>query len=861
MRILKINGVIANIDNATAIGIDLQTYDVKEPVYRKVKISNSFTIPITNLNLELIGRIGGPQNVSQTIYNVITCDYFINNTQYIFTAKLRVQKVKHDIQANKEKGRIEIFVFEKADIWDTLKGVQWGDFVSAYFDSLVIGGLPDSSAQVAGSWSDFITPYTLLAGSNELFIPIYVGNDAEGGNNKYLSRNYLDAGVTPSESGSGMCTFIKSIFEYIEDTYSVDFNTGTVFDGNIWDDVIGSGMYTVIRDIFPLFDTGYYFEIITASGGLQYMTNGLYEETRDKTLYDLVLAFFHKLNVIISPQEDGSYKLRRFDDLETLAEVVDFSGNIEGLPEFIPFVPGYNQNSNIKIASIEEGLADTTSQRVLTSLNKNIDLEKELFKINEYVGNVTDQGVWDDFVPIVSTVTSFKNFKFFVNNGQDTNGCDVRIIEGGGDISTNVSDMFYAAFYSLAGEYTLLDTALNYPKYYEVKKWLNSLDLLNFEFFKLYWIRELNGSFFVNKIKGFNPEKSKQATEMELLRVSDRTPIIFNPQPSIIFTTNKNGTFEPIVLVNDTSQATWSVTGESNQTTNTPSFTLTGDDETVTLTIAYFTKIITYDIIDENIKGALDLDVLTKCTSFRLSTNAELTSVINPINDEIITEYRIASTGITTLDLSTFSKLGGVFAAFLCPDLTTIINPISSQAFTLYQCNLSKLTGNIDVSGLTGLGGTFNLGGNALLTSITLPASSNNFDHFALNSTGITGILDLSNLTLSGNLYTYSMPITGIVFPTTGNNFNDIFLLATSVGVIDWTPLTGSVVTIRIDGCLLTSAEADENIVSIDTNINLTTTLNIAGNNAVLTDGSVTGFDGLAAKDQLVIEGVSVSYN
>jgi hypothetical protein len=79
--------------------------------------------------------------------------------------------------------------------------------------------------------------------------------------------------------------------------------------------------------------------------------------------------------------------------------------------------------------------------------------------------------------------------------------------------------------------------------------------------------------------------------------------------------------------------------------------------------------------------------------------------------------------------------------------------------------------------------------------------------------------------------------------------------------VIDWAKFTGTIANINIRNSNFTSAESDENIVSIDTNVSLVTSLNIAGNNGALTDGTVTGFDGIAAKDNLILEGVSVTFN
>ena len=78
--------------------------------------------------------------------------------------------------------------------------------------------------------------------------------------------------------------------------------------------------------------------------------------------------------------------------------------------------------------------------------------------------------------------------------------------------------------YGLSGEYYGLESILEYPVYYEVKKWLTLYDITELEFFKKYYIRELNGCFFLNKISGFNPEKSNEPTTIELIKVSDETP-------------------------------------------------------------------------------------------------------------------------------------------------------------------------------------------------------------------------------------------------------------------------------------------------------------------------------------------------
>jgi hypothetical protein len=283
------------------------------------------------------------------------------------------------------------------------------------------------------------------------------------------------------------------------------------------------------------------------------------------------------------------------------------------------------------------------------------------------------------------------------------------------------------------------------------------------------------------------------------------------------FTTNKNGTFAPFITTSDSSVAIWEVSGEPSQTTNTPSFTLDGTDRTVNLKIADFSKINLINFIAQNIKGELNLSLLTNCTDFQIHQNTEISSIINPTNTTIVTRYDASVCSITSLNISNFANLGNQLRLQTIPNLISLILPASTQTFTQFYVYDCDITGTLDLSDLIGLSSDFRLHSNP------------NF--------------------------------TGLILPTTSNNFSIIYIYGCNLGVIDWSPLSGSIASIRIENNNFTSAESDENIVGIDTYINLTTDLNIAGTNGALTDGSVTGFDGLAAKDQLIIEGISVTYN
>lgn len=331
---------------------------------------------------------------------------------------------------------------------------------------------------------------------------------------------------------------------------------------------------------------------------------------------------------------------------------------------------------------------------------------------------------------------------------------------------------------------------------------------------------------------------------------------------TITFTTNKNGTFNPSITSLDV--VTWSVSGESDQTTNNPSFSLDGTDRAVTITTVDASLITAIAFNSQNIKGILDLSLLTGCTSFRTYLNAELTQIINPVSSAIISIYLSYNCGLTgVLDLSGLSGFGGNFQVSSNPSLNSIIFPNSSTPILNFNMQSCGLTGVIDASGLTGLGGDINFYLNSQLTQFIFPTSPQTITRLQGYNCKITGVFDLSGLTgLGGSLV---MPnntlMTSVLFPNSSNNFSSIRFETCGNGVLDWSPLTGVITEIQIHNNGMTSAEADENIVSIDNNLNLTTSLNIGGTNGALTDGSVTGFDGLQAKLNLEGEGVTVTAN
>jgi len=535
MRILRINDIIADIDDETALGITLQSYDIKDVANTFVNVSNTFSIPRTSKNLSLFGNPQDAQSTNTKIYELSTVEYWIDNEQFLRNAKVKVTEINE---------RINLFIYQKDTVWDELKSLDWPTLGSELITWLQdTGSLPSVTNQYTGTYADLITGYTTA--TEGIVLPFYNGNlynqefTLSGFTYALETSNSIlldDNRGTTKYKGGHFCIYIKTIFEFFEYKYGVSFSTsGSSLTGNIFNDAIASKMVIPIRDLVLQKDTGYYFRFAPTILQVPFVYSYFYpftdvEDKPDKTASDFVNAFINHFNLIKDEfYIDDVYTVRfaRFDDLETLADVVDFSSLISRVNTFKPTIEGYAQNTYIKFAEVYPGGSEYSNSKLLTVQNKNIDITTDLFEIDGYVPNLTESFYLD-----LSLIESFSTF-VFIELSETTESKNVIFLPNGTILGeSTAADMFIAKLYNLDDEYNFLNEAISYPKYYEVEKWLRISDLKDFEFFKQYYIRELNGSFFINKISGFNPEKSKQATTIELLKISNRTP---NPSGDTFF--------------------------------------------------------------------------------------------------------------------------------------------------------------------------------------------------------------------------------------------------------------------------------------------------------------------------------------
>ena len=538
----------ADIDNNTAIGIDIQTYDIKQPGKRKINISNQFTIPSTAKNMKIFGFPGNIASISLTPYADNYADYWVDNVQLIKNSRCKIQEVTSE--------RITLLCFEKSTIWDELKAYLWKDFIYDFLMWMKTEkGLPVSMG-ASGTWTYFSGTLGELVDiykdtTEGVVLAHYVGNLGDYyrvGYTHPLETQYTitlfihelvedrpdpEPDLITFGEGGHFSIYIKTIFEFLSFKYSTDFFTdGGSFAGNIWDDEFIKRVYTPARDIciegdpggtsWSFFKKNYVDEL---PGPIYVERPGTFaplddvKDKNDKSMYDFVLSVFQHFNIIVKEVDEG-IKLRRFDDIEIYGNIVDWSG-ITGKPVFKPYVDGYGKHSYIKFKEIYPEGDKLLNSKDIQCNNMGLEEQTDLFEIDAYVPTFTSQSI----VPVLNVKESFKTFQFFAHGDIGVFQIYIRMWSRSTYDEWNTSKYLYPAqLVSLDAEYQLVERALEYPKYYEIDKWIKLSDIVNFDDYCFYYFKELNGAFFINKISGFNPQKSNAPTKLELFWISDKQP-------------------------------------------------------------------------------------------------------------------------------------------------------------------------------------------------------------------------------------------------------------------------------------------------------------------------------------------------
>ncbi len=524
-----------DIDDNTVIAVDIQFYNIKEPSKRKINITNTFTVPATINNLKIIGHPTNIHSMSNDVYECLYADYYIDNYCLMSNYRVRVDEIDSD--------RISLTLYEKPLIWEQFKEYKWSDFLKDYMKYLRYEiGLPVycgdwNYPHIENTFSGLIATYAWS--SNYLIIPYYMSNLAkqeylENETNLYIEYDYNDNGVIKKAIGGHVCIFIKNIFEFLEYKFGINFHaTGSGFvEYNAFDDPIIKGVYIPARDIKiiynPIVTSGFCFALrIKGDYGEKFLPYDSAGDKEEKTIYDLIVAFFQYFNIIPEMSiVNGSVdiKLRRLDDIENINKIIDWSDRIEqGTLKYKPYIDGYAQKSYIKFKSLYKDLDTSTNAKEIICNNKNIDSTTDLFSIDAYIPAVSSN--YPNYL-MLDEENALKTWTFMISRYKTPYFVNVIWRESSGKINVGSQKMYVAQIVSLATEYKMIEKALSYPKYYEIERWITLKEIMDLDRYALYYIRDINAACLINKISGFNPQMSNAPTKIELIKINDNQPSV-----------------------------------------------------------------------------------------------------------------------------------------------------------------------------------------------------------------------------------------------------------------------------------------------------------------------------------------------
>lgn len=535
MRYLSINGILADIDDQTVIGVDFQTYDIKEPARMFVNVSNNFSIPKTINNLSIFGFSSNPQSISLNAYNLNLCRYYVNNEIILNDSKIKIEYIDE---------RINLLIYDKAEIWDQLKNYMFSDLTKDLVLWLQsVGRLESEANKWVGNCVDFVSKY--LNALTGVKLSLYFGNflDYKGASPRADTLdNLAQKAITLTESantgGSHWSVYCKTIFEFLEFKFGVSFLVNdTTQPGNIFNDPIGAALYIPIPKLilntitYSNATANYptYFklnnEVIGDPGFYPYQPLTDQFDKPAKTAFDFVDSFIKHLNIIKDEIYINNTKhilFARFDDLKTLAPVINWSGRLSGDPVFAPFIENIAQSNIIKFTNIFPEGSGLANSKLITCQNKNIDARNdELISIGSYIPGVFNAQA-DGFILDLSIKEAFETFVFLIDGQTTVNNWTINQYHGVTFSALYTGVLKAAQLYSLNSEYNFYNEICQYPKRYKIKKWISSKQIKSLKFFAQYFIKELNGSYFINKISGYNPEKSLQPVEIDLIYLSSK---------------------------------------------------------------------------------------------------------------------------------------------------------------------------------------------------------------------------------------------------------------------------------------------------------------------------------------------------
>lgn len=514
MRQLIINGQAVELSEKTAIGYDLQTGDLSDPVKRRFNVTNSFSIPKTASNRKLFEFCENPFSTAEIQYSQVTVDYYDSNIELIKGAKGYISEVGDNYQ---------LTIVKDGNLIDTLKDKKLRELMREGFSS-------------EGSFSQSL--------DFETFVRRFTSGIYYGTRGVYVHgceyAEHLDY-PNPKLWDGHLFISIKKIFEYIEDFTGYSLIISDTITDLVDFDYLRLPFYDLIffstdQPGFQL--TGLYlYDDLPSSGYDSEYIPASYDFYKDVSVLDLIKA----LSVMFCAQVniDSQTKEIRIVPMTTIVEdsaPINWSGKTIDYTKHFNF-GSYGQTNQVDY-ELDTDVMEGTGRTVFMSNNVNLQTIKQ-FKINALAPRYITYSSSPTAPPIpltgsTKTISSWNSGMFTDNplkkmtilkldSSLGTVGFFMKCAfwqSGMINFETTIADvaMTNLAIFNYSGYYQPIEDMLTNPVRYEATMNLNGIDIQSFKPYKLVKVDELGGVFYVNKITGYN-SSSKKGTKVELIKV------------------------------------------------------------------------------------------------------------------------------------------------------------------------------------------------------------------------------------------------------------------------------------------------------------------------------------------------------
>jgi hypothetical protein len=267
-----------------------------------------------------------------------------------------------------------------------------------------------------------------------------------------------------------------------------------------------------------------------------------------------------------------------------------------------------------------------------------------------------------------------------------------------------------------------------------------------------------------------------------------------------------------------------------------------------------------------NICNSIDFSIFNNINDYKFNGNADLNYVVNPTSSTLVTNYECNASDLLELDVSTIN-ISGDFIANNNFNLATFTAGSNTNVFTKFYIHRTALI-TLDMSGYTGLGGDIRFNNIATLTSVINPTSPTLITNYLGQFCALTSI-DVSGLNLSGTFNLQNNTgLSSISNPSNNNTFDLYRASRCNLGYVDFTTLPNIMEvnnsSLQLFDNIMTSAEVDRILVELDaqtTNGYTGRLINIEQQTPLAppTDGSISGYDGIAAVASLTAKFITVT--